>query len=391
MEIRKLDGLEQQQALYVWSQAFERGERDMEDWREWEEQMPTGRTTYGIFDAGGLQATFLLVNEEITLGLETRVPMGAVCGVAVLPASRGKGYASLGVKYLFERMRDMGQAISFLEPFSWEFYRRLGYEWTAPTRRYSVPTRILQADPETENVRAAMEEDRPRIIACYNRIAGRYRGMVVRRPEVWNWLLADKRKHFNYTYLYERDGVVEGYINYDGGKREETRLDDFLTETPRAQRGLLGLLRRHEMQTDKFVWDAPADDTLWSQFYHWDIETKLRMRHMARIVDVRHALSEWRPEPSASGSVTFALQDEAAPWNAGVWKVEFAGGRVLAKPTEHAPQVTLDIQALTQAYMGTPTAVQLRQAGRLTVHDEAGFAALEQLFAGPIAWCNDGF
>src|SRR5258707_4118474 len=94
MEIRQLTGLEQQQALYIWSQSFERGDRKMEDWKEWEERTPTGRTTYGVFDSSGLQASFLLVDEEIHLGAEIVLPMSAVCGVGVLPSSRGKGYAS---------------------------------------------------------------------------------------------------------------------------------------------------------------------------------------------------------------------------------------------------------------------------------------------------------
>jgi predicted acetyltransferase len=149
MEILQLNGLELQQALYVWSQSFERGDRIMEDWKEWEERTPSGRTTYGILEPAGLQAAFLTVDETIHLGAETTLPMSAVAGVGVLPASRGKGYASMGVRYLLERMRENGQPISFLEPFSWDFYGRLGYAWTAPTRRYAVATRLLKPSTET--------------------------------------------------------------------------------------------------------------------------------------------------------------------------------------------------------------------------------------------------
>ncbi len=391
MEIRQLTGMEQQEARYIWSQSFERGNRAMEDWIEWEERVPSGRTTYGIFDSAGLQAAFLLVDEVIHLGPERTVSMGAVCGVGVLPARRGLGYASTGVAYLFERMRDKGQSISFLEPFSWEFYGRLGYAWSAPTRRYEAPTRVMSSSPETAHVRAARKEDRAAIVACYERQAHRYRGMVARRPEVWDWLLDVSKKEYTYAYLYEREGEVEGYLYYHGGKRAQTRLDEFTALTPRAMRGMIGLLRRHEMQVEIFRWDAPSDDPFWSLLTHAEIKTSLCTKLMARIVDVAGALQEITPRSELSGAASVLIKDETAPWNQGTWRIEYEAEHVRLTPTHRSPDVTIDIQALTQAYLGGPTLADLRAVGRIDVDDERGFIALSQLLAGPPAWCNDGF
>ena len=391
MELRALTGLEQQRALYIWSQSFERGDRKMEDWKEWEERTPSGRTTYGIFDSSGLQASFLLVDEEIYLGAEVILPMSAVCGVGALPASRGRGYASEGMRYCFERMREAGKPISVLEPFSWEFYGRLGYAWTSPTRKYSVPTRVLRASSETENVRAVTWSDRARAIACYTEFAKRYRGMVARRPEVWDWFFDQSKKEHTYTYVYERDGTIEGYVTYHGGKREETKLEEFIALTPRATRGLLGLLRRHEMQIATFRWDAPADDGLWFVLMHSDVKTTLATRNMARIVDAASAMEALRPASEFELDCTVAILDDAAPWNQRTWRIECASGRVRATPTDASPQLTFDIQTLAQAYLGSPTVPELRSAGRIQVENERAFGQLERLLAGPPAWCNDGF
>ena len=392
MEIRQLTGLEQQQAHYIWSQSFERGDREMEEWKDWEARTPTGRKNYGIFGASRLEAAFLTVDETIYLGADATLPISAVCGVGVLPASRGKGHASAGMRHLFGQMRDQGQPISLLEPFSWDFYGKLGYAWTAPTRRYAVPTRVLKPSPETEHVRAALPEDLPAIIACYTRLAQRYRGMVVRRPEVWEYILDASKKEHTYTYLYERDGEVEGYLYYHGGKREETHLEEFITTTMRAARGMLGLLRRHEMQIDKFNWAAPSDELLWSTLVHGDIQTKLMTRHMARIVDVPAALRAIHPQSNAPAALTVAIQDDAAPWNQRTWRIEYgSGSSAEVKPTDAPPQVSLDIQALSQAYLGSPTVAELRASDRIQVHDETGFVHLQRLLTGPPAWCNDGF
>src|SRR5579871_4731609 len=160
MEIRRLTSDELPLAHYVWSQAFERGDREMLQWKEWEALFPEGRVTYGVWDEAGLQATVLVLDCKMHFGPAVILPMGAVAGVACLPATRGRGYASDGVKHALQRMREAGQVISVLDPFSWEFYQRLGWDWIGATRRYTIPTRVLKSDPETENVRAATLADR---------------------------------------------------------------------------------------------------------------------------------------------------------------------------------------------------------------------------------------
>lgn len=388
MEIRQIKPEEEKQSDYLASQAFFHGDREL-PWQN-DPHIPHA-TRFGVWDAAGLQAQVVVLHFRAHLGPQAVVPMGGIAGVACLPASRGKGYASACLKHALEQMREMGQVISTLFPFSWDFYRNLGWEWVGVQRRYALPGRILRPDPETENVRAAAPADRDRIIEVYTQFAGRYRGMIAREEKHWNSILDDAPKKHTFTYLYERDGSAEGYLTYRGGKWKETWLREFIALTPRARRALLGLLRRHEMQTEKFAWHAPDDDPLWLQFYHWDIGTKIEPKTQGRVVDVVGALRAWRPATEARGAVNLAVQDACAPWNSRTWQVAFEGGEVSVHPTRAEPQVSLDIQALSQAYFGTPTVDAIRAADRLTVHDEAGYAAFRALLDGPPMWMNDDF
>jgi predicted acetyltransferase len=394
MNIRKLTDEEWELQYPVWSQAFEHGDREMAQWREWDRDNGDRQAVYGIFDEAGLQATFSLVDMHVHMGPELILPMGAVNGVAVLPASRGKGYAGAGVRHLLERMRENGQVVSVLEPFSWDFYHNLGYAWIGAGRRYAIPSRVFKPSGETTHVRAAMPDDRARIEDVYTRFAARYRGMLRRREHEWKDMLNDRPKHHTYTYVYEREGKMEGYLTYREGKREETRLREFIYLTARAQSGLLGLLRRHDMQIEKFAWNAPSDDTLWLQFYHWDVETKLRSLVMGRIVDVAGAfqaiLRAWKPLQPLDGSLVLAVEDKHASWNAGNWRITLRGETSVVA-TSDTPDVALDIQALSQAYFGTPSLSDLRRADRLTVHNEPGYELLRALLDGPPMWVNDAF
>ena len=391
MDIRQLMGEELEKQYYLWSQAFENGKRDMSEWRDWDRDNHDRQAVYGIYDESGLQGTFLLVNMHLHFGPDVVVPMGAVNGVAVLPGSRGKGYASTGVRHLLEQMRHLGHCVSVLEPFDWDFYRGLGYEWVGLNRRYSVPSRVLKSSPYTKYVRAATPDDRTRIADAYAQFAMKYRGMLKRTDVEWKLILDDTPKEHFYTYLYEQDGNVEGYLTYHGGKREETRLREFVYLTARAQKGLLGLLRRHNMQIDKFAWNAPADDTLYSQLMHWEIETKLRPAIMARIVDVVGTLQIWKPIQSVQANFALKVEDKHAPWNQGVWRITSENGQTTVVSTADTPDLEMDIQALTQAYFGTPSVADLRRAERFTIHNEQAAEQLAQLLDGPPMWINDGF
>src|SRR5205823_2265863 len=108
------------------------------------------------------------------------------------------------------------------------------------------------------------------------------------------------------------------------------------------------------------------------------------------VVDAAGALRAWRPAPAARGAVALRLRDEHAPWNEGVWQIEFEQGRVSVEPSQRQPQVTVEIQGLSQAFFGTPALDVLRAHRQLQVDEERGYEALRDLLAGPPMWsCGD--
>lgn len=389
MEIRDVAEEDMERAVYIGRQAFALGSREGTSWLQ-DPDRPE-QALIGIYEDGRLQARLVIQEYRVHLGPEVIVPMGGIAGVACLPAARGRGYASALLTHSLERMRAAGQVISTLSPFNWDYYRKYGWEWVGLNRTYKVPTRVIPASAETESVREATTEDRPSIEACYTQFARRYRGMHARSEKEWNAHLKDEDEHFTFSFVYEQDGATEGYLIYGGGKEEETWVSNFLALTPRAYRGLLGLLRRHEMQTKKFVWNAPENDPLTFHLCHNEVETKVEPMTQGRIVDVPAALQAWKPNAEARGRIHLAVEDTCAPWNTGVWRVEFADGCVEVRPTRAEPEVALDIQALSQVYFGSPTPAQLRAAERLTVWNAAGYDALCALCDGPPTWTYDHF
>jgi predicted acetyltransferase len=383
--------VEIEEAYRIWSLAFERGSRQMDHWRRGGEGLPEGSVTAGIYEAGKLQAVIGIINFRSYFGSEAILPLGGIAAVASLPASRGQGYAGACIDFALSQMRESGQVISALYPFQWDFYHRYGWDWVGALRQYTIPTAIIKPFPETESVREASESDHGAIQETYARHARHYRGSLVRTDYQWNGILADTDSQYASVYVYEAERGIEGYIAYRGYGSEEMELREFVSLTPAALRGLLGLLRRQQMQFRKVSWKAPEDDPLWSQQQNWQIDTKLRPVFMGRIVDVPGALQAWKPARDVSGAVRLEVKDDHASWNEGAWQIASEDGKISVQKTTKAPQVSLDIQALSQAYFGRPNLTELRHAGRVSVHDEGSFQSLCSLLAGPPTWENDFF
>ncbi len=83
-----------------------------------------------------------------------------------------------------------------------------------------------------------------------------------------------------------------------------------------------------------------------------------------RLVDLPRALE--RRAWAASCRVVVDVEDTAAPWNHGTWRVEAEDGAVLVERTTDEPDLQLPVAALGAAYLGGRSLVALQQAGLLT-------------------------
>src|SRR5262249_25992984 len=124
---------------------------------------------------------------------------------------------------------------------------------------------------------------------------------------------------------------------------------------------------------------------------YWKIKSRLQPYFMSRIVDIPGAFSFLRPDSSVCGKAIIKVSDEHAPWNAGTWAIEAQEGRVTATRSDAAPGLTLDIRALSQAYCGPPSLIDIRVRGLVTVLDEQSFQLLSALLPPKTVWTDDEY
>ncbi len=394
MEIRLISPEDGQTAMDIGCQAFQHGARRTYTPHP-KEQDPsiygtTHTDTFGVYDEDGMQAMVRVHHYKAHLANQEPVAMGGIAGVSCLPAKRGRNYIGTCLKYVLERMKENGQTHSSLYPFAQQFYRNYGWQWIGEKRTYIVPSSILQPDPHTEQVRAARPADREAIIACYTQYAQKYRGMLARNTKDWDTLLNPTESHHTYIYVYAPNNTIEGYIMYNGGG-STTHLREFICQNITAQKALLGLLRRMNMQIDTYRWNAPANDMLWWALQHNETKTEANPLIMWRLVDIAGAFARWRAEETINGTAVLRVHDSEAPWNNGIWRLEAEKGILSLEPARAEPDIELDIQALTQAFMGSPGAVAVRSAENIRVHSETAFAFFTSALNGPPAYISDSF
>ena len=401
MELRTLTADDVPAINKLMAEAFGQGSRPAPDTPE--NAAPTlPKTRLGVFDGPRLVACTIIGTLTLAWG-EADVPMGGIGGVACTADQRGRGHVGRLLAESLRVMRDAGQYLSGLYPFSFAFYRRHGWDWVGEQRQYSVPTSELKAGPEGRLLTMYEGMDALEIVRpVYETFARRYFGMGLRReaapgdaaPDWWKRALDHRDGRTTYVQVYtdSSTGAAEGYLTFrypsgDGAGE----VGDFFANTPAAYRGLLSVLHYYAVQVEKITFSAPMDDPLPLHVMHWDLETKIRPLFMGRVVNVAAALTALRPDADLSDRLVLSIADAQCDWNNQAFAVTLDAGQVTVAPTQEAPGVSLDIQTLSQAYWGQPSLDFLRSAGRVVVAGEGQYALLSRLLPPRICFLRDFF
>ncbi len=356
---------------------------------------------FGLFESGDLRAAATVVPFQAHWGKDLVLPLGGIAGVATFAHARGGGHVGRLLVHLLETMREAGQIVSALYPFAWAFYRKYGWEWVGEKQRVTLPLGDVRAAPEGKNVhevKGDAEAVWATLAPLHTNFARNYRGVFDAQTTRWDSRLRPNDNRTTYAYVHQPPDAAapDGYLLWRFDSQSHTgHVREFVAQTPQAHRGLLSLLHYFGTQCDKAdLSGLPADHLLWHHVMHWDVETKVSPVFMGRVVDVPAALAALTPPTSLpNGAATIAVRDEHAPWNGKKWLVVCEGGVVTCAPasTASGPDLSLDIQAFSQAFWGMPSLATLIRAGRVAAANPSAAAWLGRLLSGPPVFTRDDF
>ena len=358
-------------------------------------QPVAGWERLGAFDARGR-----LVGKATDLGHEQwwgsrRVPTADVGGVAVASEARGQGVGRLLLTTLLERARERGAAVSALYPTVSAVYRSSGWEVAGALREVDLDPAALPRDvpPGVRLVRGE-PGDLPAVRDLYGELAPAHDGLLTRTggsfdlPPQGSW--PDGADGLT---LVEQDGRTSGALLYERGRGYGAdgllRVHEFLATTPEAARALAAVLggwmsvvstvRLPLLEGGAPAAVLPVERARPARTDPW----------MHRPVDVVRAVASRGWPAHVRGSVAFRLRDDAAPWNAGHWRLTVEDGEARLHPEAALPDLWLDVRGFAVLYCGATTGRSAAHAG--LAGGSADPAGLDLLATGPRAALLDYF
>lgn len=323
-------------------------------------------------DAGIMAASLDLWDFSCSFDGQT-VRMGGIGGVSTLVEARRNGYVRGLLTHVLREMYDEGYAFSALYPFSHRFYRKFGYELcpakvTATFPVDAIPCRAATGFLTQHRPEQSLED----VEAVYEAFTKDANFVIQRAPFAWKrW--AQNPAAYAYRW-HGPDGKTRAYVLYSLHRESEDNVlavEDMAWLDAEALAGLLGLFRALDSSYRRVKMRVPA----WVDPFRlveepYEVSLRTTPSGMLRVVDVAGALQRMR-RPERIARFTLGVTDPVLPENNGVFRVVLDGAEAeVIKESKAAPDMTTDIQTLTQLICGSHTPAQLLQSGaNLTVKD----------------------
>ncbi|MEY8457678.1 GNAT family N-acetyltransferase [Lactococcus ileimucosae] len=240
---------------------------------------------------------------------EDKLKMSGIGYVASYPEFRGNGSIRKLMTDILEDNYEAGTALSYLAPFSYQFYGQFGYHYAFDQKAYTVPAQEFPKGKKTVGQvqrRAVSEELFEDMAEVHDHVYNQ--GSLVRPKHVWEYYFEYKSQPYFATY--EENGRVLGYLIYEfAGTAFIIR--ECITLTQEAKAALYRFVSSHAASFEVIKWTAPSN-----VFLEYDLaepsRTQLHLQPymQARIVNLQAFLK-------VNGQPTFSARivDDILPQN----------------------------------------------------------------------------
>lgn len=317
--------------------------------------------------------------------------MGGMTGVGTYPEYAGLGLMTELIELGLNKMRENGQYISYLYPYSIPYYRNKGWEIMSDHISFELKDTQLPHQVDVEGHIERCEVSHPAVKEIYDEFSRITHGTLIRREmewiEYWRWENEEERIAAIY---FDTEGKAAGYLFY-WIANDVFHIKEMVYLTQEAYHGLWNFVRAHFSMIDTLRGNIFTNEPLAFLLDDGQIEEKIEPYYMARIVDVRKFL-ELYPYDDDIRPFHFVVTDPVASWNNGIFGLEKGDTpdsvRIVNEPV--GKSIELDIQTLSTLMMSYKSPSYLHKIGRLKT-DAATLRLIEKLIPTEQPYFSDYF
>jgi len=316
-----------------------------------------------------------LVSQCVVYPMKVRIfsqiyDMGGLTGVGTYPEYSNHGLMhALLAKALYE-MRDKGQYISYLYPYSIPYYRRKGWEIISDKITYEIQDYQLPKSRQVAGEVRRVPVTSPIIRECYDRFASVTHGALIRDDLAWNEYWLWDNDDITSAVYYNEKGELDGYVIYWIAD-EVFHIKDMIFMNEEARIGLWNFVSAHFSMINKVVGSTFTDESLAFLLEDAKIQENISPYFMARIVDFEKFIEQYPFKPDTRKRVwSFTLEDPLLPWNQGGFTLTIdRQGKGKVEPTGKKHKDKIDIQTMTTMLLGYKRPDYLNKIGRLVCNE----------------------
>lgn len=347
-------------------------------------------TVFGWFDDKKLASQIAIYPMKVNIHGEI-FDMGGVTGVATYPEYANLGLMHALMKKALEEMREEGQTVSFLYPYSIPYYRKKGWEIISDKMQFTIKDTQLPKFVDVPGMVDRVDIESKDIKEIHDEFAHMRHGVLIRRSLEWEeyfrWEVEDLTAAVYYNAAHKPIGYLYYWI-----ENEIFHIKEIVYLNQEARHGLWNYISAHFSMINEVKGDNYTNEPMAFLLEDSEITEKIEPYFMARIVDLEKFLEKYPfVNTSVGNRLTFNVTDPMLEWNNGIFSVTWdeEGNNIVSKEEISEP-ISLSIQTLVTMLMGYRRPRYLKRVERIDAMNSS-IKLLEKVIPLEQAYFSDYF
>lgn len=390
------------------------GEFRPEDVADFRDVLPWGRVN-AMETLGGAGPEGVLAGVAASHPMPMRLPGGdqapisGLTWVGVHPSHRRRGLLTMLMRHHLETSRERGEIASLLYAAEPKIYQRFGYGQAATQAQLTLARGadlrdVAGSDALHVRLERLSFEHHHQIISHVQGKLPQPGQLVTDTDPIARDRFVDSEDDYRdsekmrIAIVEDAAGEVHGYaifrrkISWPHDNPDGTlTCEEFATVSAAASHRMWSVLTDLDLVSSLVISPVALDDPLlWLLKDQRAAKSTFHDNVWLRLLDVPRAL-EMRGY-AADADETLAITDALLPDNAGTWRLKATPTGASAVRTDANPDLTLDVQELSAAYLGGVSIATLTRAGLVTEHTAGAAQRLSlAMHSDRVPLCNFGF